>query len=37
VLILDDPTASVDAKTENEIVTALRAAMVGRTVFVVSS
>jgi ATP-binding cassette subfamily B protein len=37
VLILDDPTASVDAKTENEIVTALRAAMEGRTAFVVSS
>jgi ATP-binding cassette subfamily B protein len=37
VLILDDPTASVDAKTETEIVTALRAAMVGRTAFIVSS
>ncbi|MGO8700826.1 MAG: ABC transporter ATP-binding protein [Limisphaerales bacterium] len=37
VLILDDPTASVDAKTENEIVTALRAAMTGRTAFIVSS
>jgi ATP-binding cassette subfamily B protein len=37
ILILDDPTASVDAKTEHEIVTALRAAMANRTVFVVSS
>ncbi len=36
ILILDDPTASVDAKTENEIVSALRAAMTGRTAFVVS-
>jgi len=37
LLILDDPTASVDAKTENEIVSALREAMKGRTTFVVSS
>jgi ATP-binding cassette subfamily B protein len=37
ILILDDPTASVDAKTEHEIVTALRAAMRGRTTFVVSN
>lgn len=36
ILILDDPTASVDAKTENEIATALRSAMTGRTAFVVS-
>ncbi len=36
VLILDDPTASVDARTENEIVSALRVAMTGRTTFVVS-
>jgi ABC-type multidrug transport system fused ATPase/permease subunit len=36
VLILDDPTASVDSKTENEIVSALREAMAGRTTFVVS-
>ncbi len=36
ILILDDPTASVDAKTENEIVAALREAMTGRTTFVVS-
>ena len=37
ILILDDPTASVDAQTENEIVSALREAMAGRTTFVVSS
>jgi ABC-type multidrug transport system fused ATPase/permease subunit len=37
ILILDDPTASVDAKTENEIVDALQTAMTGRTTFVVSS
>ncbi len=37
VLILDDPTASVDPKTEHEIVTALRHAMDGRTTFVVAN
>ena len=37
LLILDDPTASVDARTENEIVSAMREAMKGRTTFVVSS
>jgi ATP-binding cassette subfamily B protein len=37
ILILDDPTASVDAKTEHEIVSALRLAMAGRTAFVVSN
>ena len=37
ILILDDPTASVDARTENEIVSALREAMTGQTTFVVSS
>ncbi len=37
ILILDDPTASVDARTENEIISALREAMAGRTTFVVSS
>jgi ATP-binding cassette subfamily B protein len=37
ILILDDPTASVDSKTEHEIVTALRTAMSNRTTFVVSS
>jgi len=36
ILILDDPTASVDARTENEIVSALREAMAGRTTFIVS-
>jgi len=37
ILMLDDPTASVDARTENEIITALREAMSGRTTFIVSS
>ncbi|HUD82104.1 MAG TPA: ABC transporter ATP-binding protein [Candidatus Saccharimonadales bacterium] len=37
ILILDDPTASVDSKTEQEIVAALREAMAERTTFVVSS
>ncbi|EEF60122.1 ABC transporter ATP-binding protein [Pedosphaera parvula] len=37
ILILDDPTASVDAKTEHEIVSALRHAMEGRTAFVVAN
>ena len=37
ILILDDPTASVDSKTEHEIVTALRQAMAGRTTFVVAN
>jgi ATP-binding cassette subfamily B protein len=37
ILILDDPTASVDSKTEQEIVAALRQAMSGRTTFVVSN
>jgi ATP-binding cassette subfamily B protein len=36
ILILDDPTASVDPKTENEIVAALGHASAGRTTFVVS-
>ncbi|HUB87315.1 MAG TPA: ABC transporter ATP-binding protein [Verrucomicrobiae bacterium] len=36
ILALDDPTASVDARTENEIVSALREAMMERTTFVVS-
>jgi ATP-binding cassette subfamily B protein len=36
ILILDDPTASVDARTENEILSALQVAMAGRTTFVVS-
>jgi ATP-binding cassette subfamily B protein len=37
ILILDDPTASVDPKTEHEIVSALRQAMTGRTAFVVAN
>ena len=37
ILLLDDPTASVDSRTENEIVAALRAAMTGRTTFMVSN
>lgn len=37
ILILDDPTASVDSKTEHEIISALRQAMVGRTTFVVAN
>ncbi len=37
VLILDDPTASVDPRTEHEIVSALRHAMAGRTTFVVAN
>jgi ATP-binding cassette, subfamily B, bacterial len=37
ILILDDPTAAVDSKTEQEIVAALRQAMQGRTTFVVSN
>jgi ATP-binding cassette subfamily B protein len=36
ILILDDPTASVDPRTENEIISALREAMRGRTTFLVS-
>jgi ATP-binding cassette subfamily B protein len=36
ILILDDPTASVDARTENEILSALAVAAAGRTTFVVS-
>jgi ATP-binding cassette subfamily B protein len=37
ILILDDPTASVDSKTEHEIVSALRKAMIGRTTFIASN
>jgi ATP-binding cassette subfamily B protein len=37
ILILDDPTASVDPKTEHEIVSQLRQAMAGRTTFVVAN
>lgn len=37
VLILDDPTASVDPRTEHEIISALRHAMSERTTFVASN
>ena len=37
ILILDDPTASVDPKTEHEIISALRVAMQNRTTFVVAN
>lgn len=37
ILILDDPTASVDPKTEHEIISQLRQAMAGRTTFVVAN
>src|SRR4029077_3742919 len=37
LLILDDPTASVDPKTEHDIISALRQAMAGRTAFIVSN
>ncbi len=37
ILILDDPTAAVDPKTEHEIASALRLAMEGRTTFMVSN
>ncbi len=37
ILLLDDPTASVDPKTEHEIVSALREAMRGRTTFIVAN
>jgi ABC-type multidrug transport system fused ATPase/permease subunit len=36
VLILDDATSSVDASTEQEIKTALHAAMAGRTTFIIA-
>jgi ATP-binding cassette subfamily B protein len=36
VLLLDDPTASVDAETEHEILGAMNEAMTGRTTFVVT-
>jgi ATP-binding cassette, subfamily B, bacterial len=37
ILVLDDPTASVDPRTEHESATALRGAMKGRTTFIVSN
>lgn len=36
ILLLDDPTASVDPETEQEIATALESAMRGRTTFLVA-
>jgi ATP-binding cassette subfamily B protein len=37
ILLLDDPTASVDPRTEQEILTALLPAMQGRTTFMVAN
>jgi ATP-binding cassette, subfamily B, bacterial len=37
ILVLDDPTASVDPRTEHEIATALHGAIEGRTTFIVSN
>ena len=37
ILILDDPTASVDARTEAEILLGLQSAMQGRTTFVAAN
>jgi len=36
ILVLDDPTASIDAETEHEIVEAMQSAMTGRTTFIVA-
>jgi len=36
ILILDDPTAAIDPKTEHEIMAAMESAMRGRTTFVVA-
>ena len=36
ILLLDDPTAAIDAGTEEEILTAMQQAMQGRTTFVVA-
>jgi ATP-binding cassette, subfamily B, bacterial len=36
ILLLDDPTASIDAETEHEIVQAMQSAMTGRTTFIVA-
>lgn len=36
ILVLDDPTAAIDAETEHEIVEAMQSAMVGRTTFIVA-
>ncbi|MFO7180750.1 MAG: ABC transporter ATP-binding protein [Pseudomonadota bacterium] len=37
ILLLDDPTSAVDAETEHEVLVAMRAAMAGRTTFVVGN
>lgn len=37
LLLLDDPTAAIDAETEKEIMAALDGAMKGRTTFIVSN
>jgi ATP-binding cassette subfamily B protein len=37
VLLLDDPTAAIDAETEQEILQAMARAMAGRTTFVVAN
>jgi ATP-binding cassette, subfamily B, bacterial len=36
VLILDEPTSSVDAETETVIIEAMRRLMVGRTTFMIA-
>ncbi len=36
ILLLDDPTAAIDAQTEHEIFTALQNAIAGRTTFIVA-
>lgn len=36
ILLLDDPTAAVDAQTEKEIMAAIESAMQGRTTFIVT-
>ena len=36
ILLLDDPTAAIDAETEHEIVEAMQSAMSGRTTFIVA-
>ena len=36
ILLLDDPTAAIDAETEHEIVEAMQSAMKGRTTFIVA-
>jgi ATP-binding cassette subfamily B protein len=36
ILLLDDPTASVDPQTEHEILQAMERAMTGRTTFIVA-